>query len=194
MATAHDGRMARKHDGTTLGLRHATHLSHTALSIMAADETFTPRDPRHPGRGGAPPHWSIRARCSPGWPPMCRASPAARPVSCSARCRCSATASQPQAVRRQVRRRRDSTRASITDLSLLEPNNLITPNELAYIRTEIPAAAAEATQGPWTLDTSGLLAPPAIAQARRSADAARRRWARISSSVRATATNRRTSA
>src|SRR5262245_31403756 len=29
-----------------------------------------------------------------------------------------------------------------TDLSLLEPNNLITPNELAYIRTEIPAAAA----------------------------------------------------
>ncbi len=35
----------------------------------------------------------------------------------------------------------------ITDLSILEPNKLITPNELAYIRTEIPAAAA-AHQGP----------------------------------------------
>jgi DMSO/TMAO reductase YedYZ molybdopterin-dependent catalytic subunit len=48
-----------------------------------------------------------------------------------------------------------------TDLSLLEPNKLITPNELAYIRTEIPAAAAN-HQGPWTLETSGLLATPAI--------------------------------
>lgn len=48
-----------------------------------------------------------------------------------------------------------------TDLSLLEPNNLITPNELAYIRTEIPSAAAN-HQGPWTLDTSGLLAAPAV--------------------------------
>ena len=45
----------------------------------------------------------------------------------------------------------------ITDLSILEPNKLITPNELAYIRTEIPAAAA-AHQGPWTIATSGLLA------------------------------------
>jgi DMSO/TMAO reductase YedYZ molybdopterin-dependent catalytic subunit len=48
-----------------------------------------------------------------------------------------------------------------TDLSLLQPDNLITPNELAYIRTEIPAAAAS-HQGPWTLDTSGLLARPAV--------------------------------
>jgi DMSO/TMAO reductase YedYZ molybdopterin-dependent catalytic subunit len=48
-----------------------------------------------------------------------------------------------------------------TDLSLLQPDNLITPNELAYIRTEIPAAAAN-HQGPWTLDTSGLLATPAV--------------------------------
>ena len=48
-----------------------------------------------------------------------------------------------------------------TDLSLLEPNNLITPNELAYIRTEIPSAAAN-HQGPWTLETSGLLATPAV--------------------------------
>lgn len=48
-----------------------------------------------------------------------------------------------------------------TDLSLLEPGNLITPNELAYIRTEIPAAAAN-HQGPWTLETSGLLAAPAV--------------------------------
>jgi DMSO/TMAO reductase YedYZ molybdopterin-dependent catalytic subunit len=49
----------------------------------------------------------------------------------------------------------------VTDLSKLEPNNLITPNELAYIRTEIPAAA-KAHQGPWTLDASGLLAAPAV--------------------------------
>ncbi len=48
-----------------------------------------------------------------------------------------------------------------TDLSLLEPNQLITPNELAYIRTEIPAAAAN-HQGPWTLDASGLLATPTV--------------------------------
>ena len=48
----------------------------------------------------------------------------------------------------------------ITDLSILEPNKLITPNELAYIRTEIPAAAKN-HQGPWTLDASGLLAQPA---------------------------------
>jgi DMSO/TMAO reductase YedYZ molybdopterin-dependent catalytic subunit len=48
----------------------------------------------------------------------------------------------------------------ITDLSILEPNNLITPNELAYIRTEIPAAAAN-HQGPWTLHASGMLAQPA---------------------------------
>src|SRR5687768_18072597 len=47
----------------------------------------------------------------------------------------------------------------ITDLSLLEPDNLITPNELAYIRTEMPAAAA-IHQGPWTLDANGLLAQP----------------------------------
>ena len=47
----------------------------------------------------------------------------------------------------------------ITDLSLLEPANLITPNELAYIRTEMPAAAAN-HQGPWTLDANGLLAQP----------------------------------
>ena len=49
----------------------------------------------------------------------------------------------------------------VTDLSLLEPNTLITPNELAYIRTEIPAAAA-AHIGPWTLDASGLLASPTV--------------------------------
>ncbi len=48
-----------------------------------------------------------------------------------------------------------------TDLSLLEPDKLITPNDLAYIRTEIPAAAAN-HQGPWTLETSGLLAKPAV--------------------------------
>lgn len=49
----------------------------------------------------------------------------------------------------------------VTDLSKLEPNTLITPNELAYIRTEMPAAARE-HQGPWTLEASGLLAQPAM--------------------------------
>jgi len=49
----------------------------------------------------------------------------------------------------------------VTDLSILEPNKLITPNTLAYIRTEIPAAAAN-HQGPWTLDASGFLAQPAV--------------------------------
>ena len=49
----------------------------------------------------------------------------------------------------------------VTDLSLLEPDKLITPNGLAYIRTEIPPAAA-AHQGPWTLETGGYLAQPAV--------------------------------
>jgi DMSO/TMAO reductase YedYZ molybdopterin-dependent catalytic subunit len=50
----------------------------------------------------------------------------------------------------------------VTDLSKLEPNKLITPNELAYIRTEMPAAAAEAAaKGPWVLDAGGLIAQPA---------------------------------
>lgn len=44
----------------------------------------------------------------------------------------------------------------ITNLSILEPGKLITPNELAYIRTEIPAAAA-AHKGPWTIGTTGLI-------------------------------------
>ncbi len=45
----------------------------------------------------------------------------------------------------------------VTDLSILEPGKLITPNELAYIRTEIPPSAAAHT-GPWTIEISGLLA------------------------------------
>jgi DMSO/TMAO reductase YedYZ molybdopterin-dependent catalytic subunit len=49
----------------------------------------------------------------------------------------------------------------VTDLSLLEPDRLITRNELAYIRTEIPAAAA-AHQGPWTLEAGGFVAAPAV--------------------------------
>lgn len=49
----------------------------------------------------------------------------------------------------------------VTDLSLLEPDHLITANELAYIRTEMPAAA-RAHQGPWTLQASGLLASPSV--------------------------------
>jgi DMSO/TMAO reductase YedYZ molybdopterin-dependent catalytic subunit len=49
----------------------------------------------------------------------------------------------------------------ITDLSILEADHLITANELAYIRTEIPAAARN-HQGPWTLDANGLLAQPQL--------------------------------
>lgn len=44
----------------------------------------------------------------------------------------------------------------VTDLSILDPDSLITPNHLAYIRTEIPPAAAAHT-GPWTIETSGLV-------------------------------------
>jgi DMSO/TMAO reductase YedYZ molybdopterin-dependent catalytic subunit len=47
----------------------------------------------------------------------------------------------------------------ITDLSILQPDKLITPNELAYIRTEIPEAAAT-HQGPWSIAASGMLANP----------------------------------
>ncbi|MEO8680618.1 MAG: molybdopterin-dependent oxidoreductase [Vicinamibacterales bacterium] len=47
----------------------------------------------------------------------------------------------------------------VTDLSILQPDKLITPNELAYIRTEIPAAAAN-HQGPWIIETNGLVANP----------------------------------
>jgi DMSO/TMAO reductase YedYZ molybdopterin-dependent catalytic subunit len=50
----------------------------------------------------------------------------------------------------------------ITDLSKLDSGSLITPNELAYIRTEIPAAARAALREPWTLKADGL-----IEQARR---------------------------
>jgi DMSO/TMAO reductase YedYZ molybdopterin-dependent catalytic subunit len=42
-----------------------------------------------------------------------------------------------------------------TDLSRLEPGQLITPNDRAYIRTEIPAAAADHRE-PWTIATSTM--------------------------------------
>ncbi len=43
----------------------------------------------------------------------------------------------------------------VTDLSLLQSDRPITPNALAFIRTECPRAAA-AHQGPWTIRTSGI--------------------------------------
>jgi DMSO/TMAO reductase YedYZ molybdopterin-dependent catalytic subunit len=46
----------------------------------------------------------------------------------------------------------------ITDLSLLESNQLITPNELAYIRTEIPPAAIAQAQRGWPINVGGLVA------------------------------------
>ena len=102
---------------------------------------------------------------------MCRASPAARPASCSAPCRSSAIGRRPQEFGVKYGGVGLDARL-VTDLSMLEPNKLITPNELAYIRTEMPAAAAEAAaKGPWTLEASGLLAQPARHQARRSRDA-----------------------
>jgi DMSO/TMAO reductase YedYZ molybdopterin-dependent catalytic subunit len=45
----------------------------------------------------------------------------------------------------------------VTDLSILEPDRLITPNALAFIRTECPPAAAAAQRGPWSIRTSGLV-------------------------------------
>ncbi len=51
----------------------------------------------------------------------------------------------------------------VTDLSLLEPDRLITPNALAYIRTECPPAVA-AHQGPWIIKTSGLMKADARGQ------------------------------
>jgi DMSO/TMAO reductase YedYZ molybdopterin-dependent catalytic subunit len=43
----------------------------------------------------------------------------------------------------------------VTDLSRLQPDRLVTPNALAYIRTECPRSAAE--RGPWRINTSGLV-------------------------------------
>jgi DMSO/TMAO reductase YedYZ molybdopterin-dependent catalytic subunit len=45
----------------------------------------------------------------------------------------------------------------ITDLAHLEPDRLITPNPLAFIRTECPRAARRRPQ-PWRIATSGLAA------------------------------------
>jgi DMSO/TMAO reductase YedYZ molybdopterin-dependent catalytic subunit len=47
----------------------------------------------------------------------------------------------------------------VTDLSVLAPDRLITPNDLAYIRTEMPAAAAERPR-PWQISGTGLIARP----------------------------------
>ena len=44
----------------------------------------------------------------------------------------------------------------VTDLSILEPDRVITSNSLAFIRTEIPPAAA--SRKPWTITTSGIIA------------------------------------
>jgi DMSO/TMAO reductase YedYZ molybdopterin-dependent catalytic subunit len=47
----------------------------------------------------------------------------------------------------------------VTDLSQLQPDRLITPSALAYIRTECPPQVA-AHRGPWTIKASGLMAHP----------------------------------
>jgi DMSO/TMAO reductase YedYZ molybdopterin-dependent catalytic subunit len=44
----------------------------------------------------------------------------------------------------------------VTDLSLLQPDRLVTPNALAFVRTECPVAVAR-HRGPWQIKTSGLL-------------------------------------
>jgi DMSO/TMAO reductase YedYZ molybdopterin-dependent catalytic subunit len=43
----------------------------------------------------------------------------------------------------------------VTDLSLLQPDRSITPNAMAFVRTECPPAAA-AQQSGWTIGTSGI--------------------------------------
>jgi DMSO/TMAO reductase YedYZ molybdopterin-dependent catalytic subunit len=45
----------------------------------------------------------------------------------------------------------------VTDLSLLQPDRLITPTALAYVRTECPPAVS-AHRGEWTIRASGLVA------------------------------------
>ena len=44
----------------------------------------------------------------------------------------------------------------ITDLSLLQPDKLITPTALAFVRTECPGVVA-VHRGPWQIKTSGLV-------------------------------------
>ena len=133
-----------------------------SLSIMCCDEAFTPRDSWTLGRCGAATlvePGDVLARLAADVP--CVAGGPAGELH-----RPAAALSRPSAaagVRRQVRRRRPRCAPRDTDLSKLEPNKLITPNELAYIRTEMPAAAAEAAaQGPWMLEASGLVAQPAV--------------------------------
>lgn len=46
-----------------------------------------------------------------------------------------------------------------TDLSTLEPDALVTPSHLAFVRTAAPAEVL-AHQGPWTIEASGLAARP----------------------------------
>ncbi len=45
----------------------------------------------------------------------------------------------------------------VTDLAHLAPDRLITPNDLAFIRTECPAAVSRRPR-PWTIATTGLVA------------------------------------
>lgn len=47
----------------------------------------------------------------------------------------------------------------VTDLSTLDSNRLITPNGLAFVRTEEPPAASR--HDPWIINTSGFMARPA---------------------------------
>jgi len=57
----------------------------------------------------------------------------------------------------------------VTDVSALEPDRLITPNSLAFVRTESPTMAAS-QQSAWTIRTSGLdddQAPLALSTMRR---------------------------
>jgi DMSO/TMAO reductase YedYZ molybdopterin-dependent catalytic subunit len=47
----------------------------------------------------------------------------------------------------------------ITDLAQIEPDRLMTPNHVAFIRTECPAAVLRRPR-PWSIATTGLLARP----------------------------------
>src|SRR5215203_5063784 len=44
----------------------------------------------------------------------------------------------------------------VTDLSGLRADRLITPNQLAFVRTECPPAVAR-RRGPWSIATTGLV-------------------------------------
>jgi DMSO/TMAO reductase YedYZ molybdopterin-dependent catalytic subunit len=124
------------------GFRHDT-----PDSITSPDTKDASRDRRrHAGRSRSGPRALGRAAAMCGSSHNGDVARHAATLSCRLAC---------STLWRQVRRSRPRC-APRHRLVLLEPDRLITPNGLAYIRTECPPAAA-AQQGPWTIKTSALI-------------------------------------